>query len=620
MAKLRLSSSSRAIVSIIIIVSLILSVLVYSYFSYSTASIQNSATQATNVNARIEATDLASSLSNRLNQIASNLVVLSGSQAIQDGNASSAGSLVRALQNTTAGFTSSYDFFSADGEVIAASNPEEFILPLGNLSERPFFVEAVKVWPSTYIDPEYTSPLNSTNYILFARGVYKVTTTAGGTTTSRKLVGVLAAAVDFLELGDTIREQLATPVQAELSVVDYNGTILFAGDNASNAGKDAFSSQVQQQVPASVKGAFDAFLNSSLSGRPSTEDFAFKAGSVAVASQPMLFGSVLGNGADNRVLAVMFVASPSTLAAAQVAQVDGLQAFVGTVIIGIAGSAVFGSIFVLKRNKTLTELVKERTAELEESKVQLEDANKKLVSYADAQTDFVNIAAHEIRTPLQPILTITELVADSLRDGTGKDTAQISKGEMDILERGVKRLDDMTRNLLEVSRMEAGTGLNLRHERFDLNEAVASEISAISRRASGPLYRRPEIGFTSSGGPLVVIGDRGRISEVVANLVSNALKASDGPRPAKVEVSCSDLGEEAIVKVRDYGRGLRPEMRQRLFTKFGSDSESGLGLGLYLSKKIVEGHGGRIWAEDGSDGEGGASFCFSLPTDRKVGA
>jgi signal transduction histidine kinase len=612
MAKFGLSSSSRAIVSVIIIVSLALSVLVYSYFSYSTASIQNSATQATNVNARIEASDVASSLSNRLNQIANNLAVLGGLPAIQDGNASSAGSFVRALQNTTAGFTSGYDFFGADGEVIAASNPEEFVLPLGNLSERPFFVEAVRMWPSTYIDPEYRSPPNATNYILFARGVYKVTTADG--TTSRRLVGVLAAAVDFLELGDAIREQLATPVQSELSIIDYNGTILFAGDNASNVGKDAFSSQVQQQVPASVRGAFDAFLSSSMSGQPSTEDFAFNAGYVAIASKPILFGSVLGNGTDDRVLAVMYVASPSTLAAAQVAQIDGLQAFVVTVIIGIASSTVFGSIFVLKRNKTLTELVKERTAELEESKVKLEDANKKLVSYADAQTDFVNIAAHEIRTPLQPILTITELVADSLRDDAGNGTAQISKGEMDILERGVKRLDDMTRNLLEVSRIEAGTGLNLRHERLDLNEVVAGEVSAISRRASGLVYRRPEIGFTSSGSPLVVIGDRGRISEVVSNLVSNALKASDDPRPAKVEVSCSDLGNEAVVRVRDYGRGLRPDMLKRLFTKFGSDSESGLGLGLYLSKKIVEAHGGRIWAEDSSDGDGGASFCFSLPT------
>ncbi len=109
-----------------------------------------------------------------------------------------------------------------------------------------------------------------------------------------------------------------------------------------------------------------------------------------------------------------------------------------------------------------------------------------------------------------------------------------------------------------------------------------------------------------------MVADKGRISQVLSNLVSNALKFSkSGTITVSIEISNYDNKKEFIVSVKDTGVGIDSDMMPRLFTKFSSKSQTGTGLGLFISKSLVEAHGGRIWAENNPDGKG-ATFRFSL--------
>ena len=117
---------------------------------------------------------------------------------------------------------------------------------------------------------------------------------------------------------------------------------------------------------------------------------------------------------------------------------------------------------------------------------------------------------------------------------------------------------------------------------------------------------------------LMVEADRDRIDQAVSNLLNNAIKFTS-KKGGTISViaekrngSKIDNQGEVVVNVVDTGEGIHHEMIPRLFTKFASESNSGTGLGLYISKSIVESHGGRIWAENNPDGKG-ATFSFSLP-------
>ncbi|HXP51760.1 MAG TPA: HAMP domain-containing sensor histidine kinase [Bacteroidia bacterium] len=126
--------------------------------------------------------------------------------------------------------------------------------------------------------------------------------------------------------------------------------------------------------------------------------------------------------------------------------------------------------------------------------------------------------------------------------------------------------------------------------------------------------------IVSHSDDIFVVGDRNRIMQVISNLLENALKFTsegvvsvDVARKKKQE---EQDHEEAIVTVEDTGPGIHPEIFPRLFTKFSSKSFSGTGLGLYISKNIIEAHGGKVWAQNNNDqGKYGATFSFSLPLD-----
>lgn len=234
--------------------------------------------------------------------------------------------------------------------------------------------------------------------------------------------------------------------------------------------------------------------------------------------------------------------------------------------------------------------------------------NEELKNNEKMQKEFINIAAHELRTPVQPILGMAELLELSFEGGQSK--TEITRDEIDIILRNAKRLERLSSDVLETARIESQS-LRLNKQLFSLHEVIYTSI----RDAKNQIGDQ-DISFQYDPKDVVVYADKGRISEVVSNILNNAIKFTHkGSITISVEVQSNDSGSEAIVLIRDEGTGIDREIVSRLFSKFVTKSDKGTGLGLYISKSIVEAHGGKIWARNNED-ERGATFGFSLPLNQ----
>ena len=215
------------------------------------------------------------------------------------------------------------------------------------------------------------------------------------------------------------------------------------------------------------------------------------------------------------------------------------------------------------------------------------------------QREFINIASHEMKTPTQAILGYSELL-----ETDPKNNAEIIAS----LKRNANRLQRLTNDILEVSRIESQT-LRLNKEKVNLNEKIREIIDDVRNQVQNP--NDLQINFLEAKHPVHLEADKTRLYQVIANLLTNAIKfTNEGTITVSADVN--DNNSELIVTVRDSGEGIHSDIIPRLFTKFATKSNTGTGLGLYISKNIIEAHGGRIWAENNQDGKG-ANFTFTLP-------
>src|SRR5262249_4447442 len=151
--------------------------------------------------------------------------------------------------------------------------------------------------------------------------------------------------------------------------------------------------------------------------------------------------------------------------------------------------------------------------------------------------------------------------------------------------------------ILDVTKLE-GHVLELKMQNFNLKEAMTETIASYKSQVDDHNVTLAAPSFKD----IYVTADKGRINQVLSNLLSNALNAARGGSVVVTADRMDDGTKTAIVKVKDSGKGIEPEMMRRLFTKFSTKSNGGTGLGLFISKSIVEAHGGRIWAENNADG------------------
>ena len=245
---------------------------------------------------------------------------------------------------------------------------------------------------------------------------------------------------------------------------------------------------------------------------------------------------------------------------------------------------------------------------------QVKEANERLKLHDKMQQEFINVAAHELRTPIQPILTLVGV----LHSTKGHINEQQLDDSLNLIHRNAKRLKRLAEDILDVSKIE-GQSLILNKERLNLNDVISNAIQDIKNHIDDTIGG-VQVMYIKADDVIFLEADRYRVTQVVTNLLNNAVKfvkGYDGTVSISIEKKEDvDSGQEiALVSVRDTGTGIDPDIFPRLFEKFASKSFKGTGLGLFICKSIVETHGGRIWAENnrGVVGENGATFYFTLP-------
>jgi two-component system, OmpR family, sensor histidine kinase VicK len=248
-----------------------------------------------------------------------------------------------------------------------------------------------------------------------------------------------------------------------------------------------------------------------------------------------------------------------------------------------------------------------RQADLHESlrgaNKSLLDAYEKLKEHDAMEKEFVNLAAHELRTPSQSIIGYSEML---------KALPSRNKQYEEAISRNAERLYSLVTNLLSIARIESKT-MQLNKTNFDLNLKIENVIGDISQQVSSEKRDKVRIRFKPIG-KINIIADKEKIFQVLANLLNNATKfTSHGT--ITISTKKSDDTNEAIVTIKDSGSGIDPEIIPHLFSKFKTKSEKGLGLGLYISKSIVEAHDGNIEPYNNIDSRG-ATFVVKLPLNQ----
>ena len=269
---------------------------------------------------------------------------------------------------------------------------------------------------------------------------------------------------------------------------------------------------------------------------------------------------------------------------------SGLAAYSNSKYIALSYASIFESLWIQ------AELYK-----------QLKEANEQLKQHDKMQKEFINLAAHELRTPIQPILGLTEIVSSKIKDTEQREL-------LDAVTRNAKRLQRLVDDIIDVTKIESQS-LKLNKEKLDLNHVITNIINdyntlIVSGNHKVKLYFNP---FKET---LLIEADKERISEVISNLLSNAIKFTKEDTIfisiEKREDDNNDNNNYALVTVKDTGEGIDPEILPNMFSKFITKSFEGLGLGLYISKHIVKAHGGKIEGKNNDNGIG-AEFGFTLP-------
>jgi signal transduction histidine kinase len=212
---------------------------------------------------------------------------------------------------------------------------------------------------------------------------------------------------------------------------------------------------------------------------------------------------------------------------------------------------------------------------------------------------FINIAAHELRTPIMPIIGYSEILQEEIGE----------RNEIKGIIYNAKRLDQLAGNILEGTKVENQT-LQLDKKQFNLKDIIADIVEDYDNLLA--VKGRKDVKLRYEPKDILLVADKVRVGRVISNLLNNAIKFTER---GEITISATEFNNNngsGEVSIIDTGTGLSPTILPKLFSKFVSTDSGGTGLGLFVSRNIVEAHGGRIWAENNDDGKG-ATFSFVIP-------
>jgi signal transduction histidine kinase len=395
-----------------------------------------------------------------------------------------------------------------------------------------------------------------------------------------------------------------------LVIFDKNGTLLAVGADRNLVGKNFFGKTVQNFIGHNE--ILNNLTRTLLSGNSAYAIYDYGKTERINTAQPILV--------QNTPTYFLEVVTPTKEIFSNIGETLFTERLKGySLLVAVFASIAALTIFLLKWSNTMEKEVIKRTDALNKSNVKLgvmsqdlrnsnlslQKANEQLSQNDKLQKEFINMAAHELRTPIQPILGLTDVLRDHISDS---HQSQL----LDVIMRNARRLQRLSGDILDVSKIESSL-LKISKSPIDLNEKIRTVINDIQNGYDTESNKNVKLLFQPKES-ITVYADRDRIYQVLSNLLNNAVKfTKNGTVTINTSLNhkTNNHNKEAIVTITDTGSGIAPEIMPKLFSKFVTSSQTGTGLGLFISKGIIDAHGGRIWAENNSNG--GASFSFSLP-------
>lgn len=602
-------------------------------------------------NAEIEAHAISEILEKSVDAITDNLQLIAEAPSVRN-NDTSGFNLINLGQDISANLTDFYMWLDAGGKIVWISNLNESSYQRykgTHLSYREYFSvpkETTEAYYSSVIDSNDNISRLYISYPIFNNS----TTDSAPSSRNAQFDGIVTAGIRIDKLGNFLQSTVPEKYNSSIGLIDNDGTILYTSANQSLIGLNAFSDEFQSILPSQVSESFNRLRDSLTNPTANVYDIAYQGNTTSIASQPVSL--------ENHSIGTLYISASHNLAE-NVQKLINQEFFFSIIIYIVIASIAVGIAFViLTSNKRLHAALDSKTYELrktigklsasndiltstehslKDKQMQLTTINKELLEayeqlkvHERMQQDFINIAAHELRTPTQSIVGYTELLQHDYnftKQGLNdKDCS--TQDSLEALRRNAIRLKNLTNDILDVSRIEAGT-LKLNRARLNLNEKIRNVVKDLSNTNLQVGEKGLEIQFlndkNNDGIDYYVNADKSRVFQILSNLINNAIKFTGVNGVISISINktysllsnISDTVEKngyAFISITDNGSGIDPEIQSSLFSKFATKSDIGTGLGLFIAKSIIEAHGGKISAENNKDG-GGATFTFSLPVD-----
>ena len=596
---IKLVNSSFLIFITVISLAIILAILFYFTYSEIEGSAKDVALGEIQNVSSTQTFDSGKIIENALMDIVTNLKTIANSPTVQQSKEIKDHIiLMNAAQSSTYNITDYYRIIDKNGKMIATSDLLDNHHQQSNkskdqdFSNKSYFTipkEKHKIYVSNLINLINNVPGFSISVPIFDRTIFN---------------GVIEASVRIDKLEKLVQQSMLSSQQNEIILVDRNGTIMFTAKK-DVVGENFFSDKVQSllfnTLPLNELQNINKLLNDALNGKSGLYNLNTTTQTSTFASTPISL--------EGDQFMTLLINKPYKLDAEVIHFLNLQRNFsIIAILIIVVVSSILGYLLI-SWNKRLQIKVNNQTIKLNENIEQLRKANEQLKQQDKMQKEFINITAHELRTPIQSIIGYTEMI---------KSFPEKTTTYMQRIERNGQRLYKLIQDILDIAKIESGN-LILNKTQFDLNEKInnvikdfttANKIDGINENFK--FIFQP---IESSK----VFADRERIYQVISNLIRNAVKFTSGDE-AKIEIILEKVkkdkkeNEFVSVKIKDNGKGIDPEILPRLFSKFTTKSEfGGTGLGLYISKKIIEAHGGTINGYNNSDEGKGATFEFILP-------
>ena len=602
------SRNNVIILLIIAIIGIGLSILSYQYSSFTANEISNISSQDVRSNAKIEVYQLSRILVRSMESISNNLQGLSNSISLLDIEEDNVQRLFDSAQISTKDLTNGYYMFDMNGEVISDTSNKSIAANYDGIKANSSDIFLSPKTPNTTYYSSIIDVNNQFPLLFISYPVIKDNVTFSNITTQSNMSnfeGIVFTTIDLSKLGEFLQKELSPEFASNVGLIDTNGVILYS-KNRNVVGKNYLTPEFQDLIPPEIKNVYNNILATSLTGGSGLRDISFNDNMTTIAYQPITL--------DGEFLWSLYISTPHSLAS-NVGYLINQQKNFSTIVIIVVGSMAFGIAFlILSWNKRLEGAVESRTVQLKktneslsESNSLLASANKQLEIHDNMQKEFINVAAHELRTPIMPILGEAELIENDINDN---EFASVSKEQISSIIRNAKRLDRLAADILDVTNIE-GKSLKLNKSTFDIDEILSELVTEYSRQIENDHAKNKKLCIFYEPIHVRIFADRYRITQVISNIINNAIKFTD---QGTITIEGIVNSNELTIKTTDTGKGVDNEIINRLFDKFVSRSEQGTGLGLFISKNIIESHGGKIIGFN-NENDVGATFVFTLPLD-----